>query len=81
MQKILLVVPALLLAGCAAGPKEVRPDPTASAAGVSPVEFRSAFEGYRAFADPQLQDWRKANEDVGAAGAHAGQRPGHGAHQ
>ena len=43
-----------------------------------PVEFRSAFEGYRPHADPDLRDWRKSNEEVGAAGGHAGHRPGQG---
>jgi hypothetical protein len=46
---------------------------------VPPVEFRSAFEGYKPFADQEMGDWRKANEEVGAAGGHAGHRPGQGA--
>jgi len=44
-------------------------------------EYRSVFEGYRSFADQDLQDWRKANAEVGAAGGHAGQHPGQGAGQ
>lgn len=64
MQKTLLVVPALLLAGCAASSGERRPDPADSGVSVPPVEFRTAFEGYRPFADEELKDWRKANEEV-----------------
>ena len=72
MQTILLVVPALLLAGCAAAPNERRPDVLDAGAKVPPVEFRSAFQDYQPFADPELRDWRRANEEVGAAGGHAG---------
>jgi hypothetical protein len=57
---------------------EGRSDPRDSKANVPPVEFRSAFEGYRPYADRELRDWRKSNEEVGAAGGHAGQRPGQG---
>jgi hypothetical protein len=78
MQKILVVVLALGLAGCAATPQERGPDPTESGAKVPPVEFRTAFEGYRPFAEQEMLDWRKANEEVGAAGGHAGHRPGQG---
>ena len=64
-----------MLAGCSAVPDE-RSGPTSPEAEVPPVTFRSAFENYRPFADQDLQDWRRANEEVGAAGGHAGlQRP------
>ena len=76
MRTIFLVVPALLLGGCAASPNQGRPDVTDSRAKVPAVEFRTAFEGYRPFAEEDQQDWRKANEEVGAAGGHAGHRPG-----
>ena len=81
MQKIFIVVPVLLLAACAASENQSRPDVMDSRAKVPAVEFRTAFEGYRPFADEEPQDWRKANEDVGAAGGHAGHRPGQGAGQ
>jgi len=42
------------------------------------VEYRSAFEPYRPFAGEALRDWRKANEEVGGAGGHAGHKPGQG---
>jgi hypothetical protein len=74
MQKILVVVLALGLAGCAATPQERGPDPTESGAKVPPVEFRTSFEGYRPFAEQEMQDWRKANEEVGAAGGHGGRK-------
>ena len=54
------------------------PDPRDPAAKVPPAAYRSAFEGYRSFADQEIGDWRKANEEVVAAGGHAGLRPGQG---
>ena len=67
MQNILLVLPALALAGCAAAQADLRPNSRDEQSKVPPVEYRSAFEGYRAFADQDLADWRKANDEVGAA--------------
>ena len=75
MRIVLLAVPALLAAGTAAAQNGGGPNALDPQAKVPPVEFRSAFEGYRPFADPELRDWRKANEEVGAAGGHAGHRP------
>ena len=89
MPKTYFVVPALLLAGCAASQSAGRPDVTDSRAKVPVVEFRTAFDGYRPFAEEEQKDWRKANDEVGAAGGHAGKpqpgKPeasgGHGGHK
>ena len=79
MRAIVLALPALMLAGCSTAAMEGRgPRPTDAAAKVPAVAFSSTFEGYRPFAEQELQDWRKANEEVGAAGGHAGHRPGQG---
>lgn len=67
---------AALAAGVATAEEKPRPDPADARAKVPPADYRSAFEGYRAFADEQLGDWRRANEEVGIAGGHAGHRPG-----
>ena len=79
MRRLFPALSALLLAGAAvaqgAGGASVL-DPQAK---VPPVEFRSAFKDYRPFSDQELRDWRSANEEVGAAGGHAGHRPGQGA--
>ena len=75
---IVFAVPAFLFAGAAAAQDAVRTNPLDPQAKVPPVEFRSAFEGYRPFAERERRDWREANEQVGAAGGHAG-RPGQGA--
>jgi hypothetical protein len=77
MRTIFLAVPCLI-AGCTAAQPERRPLPADPRAKVPIVEFRSAFEGYRPFVDPEPYDWRKANEEVGATGGHAGRGPGEG---
>ena len=81
MRIFLYAVPALLLAGTAAPQSEGRANPLDPRAKVPPVQYRSAFEGYRHFADQDLRDWRKANEEVGAAGGQARLRPSQGAGQ
>jgi hypothetical protein len=78
MRTIFIALPALLLAGSAVAQSDGRPNPLDPQAKVPPVEFRSAFESYKPFADQEVGDWRKANEEVGAAGGHAGHRPGQG---
>lgn len=78
MRTIYGVVPAVLFASLAVAQGDGRSDPRDAKAKVPPVEFRSALEGYRPYADSDLRDWRKSNEDVGAAGGHAGHRPGQG---
>jgi hypothetical protein len=78
MRIILVAVPALLFAGIAAAQGDRRPDPRDARAQVPPVEYGSAFEGYRPYAESELRDWRKSNDEVGAAGGHAGHRPGQG---
>jgi len=78
MRTMLGAVPALLFAGMAVAQSDGRSDPRDAKAKAPPVEFRSAFEGYRPYAEHDLRDWRKSNEEVGAAGGHAGQRPGQG---
>lgn len=78
MRLIMLALPALLLAGAGAAQESARPDPREARAKVPPVEFRSALEGYRPYADAQPRDWRSANEEVGAGGGHAGHVRGQG---
>ena len=70
MPKTYLVLPVLLLAGCTASQNPSRPDVTDSRVQVPAIEFRTAFDGYRPFAEEEQKDWRKANEEVGAAGGH-----------
>ena len=77
--RIIFVAPALLFAGLAVAQNAERPDPMDPRAKAPAVEYRSAFEGYRPYAETELRDWRKSNEEVGAAGGHAGHKPGQGA--
>ena len=73
MYRIVFAVPALLLAGGVLA-QDAR-DPKAK---VPPPQYRSALEDYRPFADPDLREWRKVNDEVGAAGGHAGHAAGQG---
>jgi hypothetical protein len=75
---LLVVMPALLFAGAAVAQSDGRLDPKDPKAKAPRVEYRSAFEGYRPFADSEPRDWRKSNEEVGAAGGHAAHKPGRG---
>ena len=67
-----------LAAGAAAAQEARRPDPADSKAKAPPTEYRSAFTDYKPFAEQEPSGWREANEEVGAAGGHAGHRPGQG---
>lgn len=74
MRKLFIAAPALLLAGGVAA--QGAADPKAK---VPPAQYRSAFEGYRPFADEKPRDWRKSNEEVAKAAA---KKPaGHGGHK
>lgn len=75
--KHLVLLFALAFAGPVKG-REPEPSPLDPVAKVPAVSFSSAFEGYLPFAEGELRDWRTANEEVGAAGGHAGHRPGQG---
>jgi hypothetical protein len=72
MKRRLLFLPALVVAGAAAAQGAERPNPNDGKAKAPAIEYRSAFEGFRPFAGAELRDWRAANEEVGAAGGHAG---------
>lgn len=78
MHRLLLAVPAVVLAGAAAAQTDGRANPLDPAAKVPPTEYRSAFEGYRSFAEQELASWRRANDEVRAAGGHAGHKPAQG---
>ena len=81
MQRAIIGVFVAALTASAAAQNERRPDPLEPKAKAPAPVYRSTFEGYRAFADEDLRDWRKSNDEVGAAGGHLGLRPGEGAGQ
>jgi hypothetical protein len=81
MRSIFLAVPALVFAGAAAAQQDGRLDPRDPRAKAPPVEYRSALEGYRPYVEPEPRDWRKSNEEVGAAGGHQTSKPRPGGHK
>lgn len=70
MYKQMLFALAAATAGSAAA--QARPDPADAKAKAPPVEYRSAFEGYKPYAEPELAPWRAVNEDVRRVGGHIG---------
>lgn len=62
----LVALPALAQpAAVSAGPADGK--------AVSPLlHYQSAFADYRAWSDPELMNWRKANDEAGAMGDHMG---------
>lgn len=76
--RIILVALFIGLAACAGDRAAAPPNAREAQAAVPLVEYRSAFADYKPFADQELADWRKANEEVGAAGGHAAHKPGQG---
>ena len=79
---------AALAAGTAAA-QDARPHPSSPQAKAAPVEYRSAFERYRAFVDEKPAGWRESNEAVKADTPASAKKPasrapaphgGHGGH-
>lgn len=77
MYRRIVVALAAWCAGAAAA-QGAQLDPAQPQATGKPPEYRSAFEGYRPFAEQEVADWRKANEEVREAGGHAGHGAGQG---
>jgi hypothetical protein len=64
MYRRICIALAALAASNAVAQEARRPDPADPKAKVPPVEYRSAFAGYRPFAEPQIAPWRESNEAV-----------------
>jgi hypothetical protein len=63
---------AALAAGNAVAQERKRPDPADPQAPVTPVTFKSAFEGYRSLEEPKPTPWRDANDEAARVGGHIG---------
>ena len=72
MYKRTLCALAMIVAGAAAAQNAPQPDPADPKARAQPVEYRSAFAGYRPYGEPEIASWRAANEEVGRVGGHLG---------
>ena len=70
MYKQMLFALAAATAGSAAA--QARPDPADARAKAPPAEYRSPFEAYRPYTEPELASWRAVNEEVRRAGGHIG---------
>jgi len=76
MKRIAMFALLALAAGSVAAQQKPRPDPADPAAPTAPGTYRSAFEGYRPFADAEVERWREANEEMQRLGGHVGHVPG-----
>jgi hypothetical protein len=72
MKKIFFLALAGVAASAAVAQTQAPRDPSDSRAQVPPVQYRSAFEGYRSYSEPPAIQWRDANDEVRAFGGHAG---------
>lgn len=81
MKKTVLGALAMAIASAAAAQNAPPRDPKDPSAAVPAITYRSAFEGYQPFVDQEVQSWRKANDEVGAAGSHKGHGAGKGTGQ
>lgn len=72
MYKRIVLLLAASAAATAAAQQPQRPDPGNPGARVPAIEHRSAFEGYRRYADPEVAGWREMNQEVGRVGGHLG---------
>jgi len=75
MQRALRFALAAAAAGNAAAQGVQRPDPSDPSAGTPPVQYRSAFEGYRPYAEVAPGRWREANEEMQRLGGPLGHVP------
>ena len=76
MRTLLVMAAAIAFAAAAAAQSDGRRNPADPHAKAPATEFRSAFEGYRPFAEQERRDWRKSNEEVGAAQHTSKPQPG-----
>lgn len=71
MRKEVLFVVAAAAAGLAAA-EQPRPDPRDPKAKAPEVVYRSAFENYRRYSEPEVAGWREMNDEVRRIGGHVG---------
>jgi hypothetical protein len=74
MSKTVFVAFAIAVADAAVAQPR-RADPADPAVKGPPPQYRSVFEDYRPFTEPEVADWRKVNQEVAEAGGHKGHAP------
>ncbi len=63
-----IVLVALLSATLLAGYATAQTAPPAIAPVATPVAYKSAFEGYQAYSDDKMTNWKAANDEVSRIG-------------
>lgn len=77
MIKLLLLLVPAIFAGAGCGSRPTASDSTMPSGRTAPLEYRSAFAGYRPFRDEPIAPWRDANEAVKEAVEPAHRHGGH----
>jgi hypothetical protein len=72
MYKAIAFALAAAVASGAAAQSAAKPEPGDPKARVPALEYRSAFEGYQRYAEPEVSRWRETNDEVGRVGGHVG---------
>ena len=75
MQRSIFAALVALATATAAGQETPRPDPADPRVKVPGVEYRSAFAGFRPFAEEKVAPWRESNEAAKDARSHGGDAP------
>ena len=65
---ILLRLASASMVLCPLALSQVYAQPATPPSGISALEFRSAFEGYRPYTEEKTVDWKQANDNVGKIG-------------
>lgn len=68
MHRLTLFALAALAASAAAAQQAPAPDPADPRASAPPLEYRSAFSGYRRLGEEKVAPWRESNEAVTPGG-------------
>ena len=68
MHRLTFIALAALAAGAAAAQQPPAADPADPRASAPPLEYRSAFAGYRRLGEEKVAPWRESNESVTPGG-------------
>jgi hypothetical protein len=72
MTRTMLLLLAAAAGGAAFAQRGDANDPRAPETKPPPVIYRSAFEEYRPYREPEIASWRAVNEEVARVGGHIG---------
>jgi hypothetical protein len=72
MPRLVVISLAFLGASVAQGQTDAPRDPSDPRIAAPPPQYRSTFADYQPYREPEVGNWRQANEEVQSADAHDG---------